>query len=86
METQSDASIRSSAQGLFMMMVNGIGAVMGSLASGFIIENYFTRPDKSLEWQGIWSSFAIYALVISILFAVFFRHKHDPNVALEVNH
>lgn len=85
-ETQTDSKIRSSAQGLFMMMVNGIGAVIGSLVSGFLIDNYFTNPDKSINWQGIWSSFALYAAVITILFAIFFKHKHDKNVELEVKH
>lgn len=85
-ETQSDAKIRSSAQGLFMMMVNGVGAVMGSLLSGYIIQNYFTRPDNTLEWRGIWTTFAIYSFVIAIFFWIFFKHKHDPNEVLEVNH
>jgi MFS transporter, NHS family, xanthosine permease len=85
-ETQSDAKIRSSAQGLFMMMVNGVGAVMGSLLSGYIIERYFTNSDKTLEWQGIWTTFAIYSFVIAILFWVFFKHKHDLNEVLEVKH
>lgn len=41
-ETNTDAKMRSSAQGLFMMMSNGIGAIMGSLASGYFISKYFT--------------------------------------------
>lgn len=85
-ETQSDPKIRASAQGLFMMMVNGIGAVMGSLLSGYIIEKFFTNTDSSLQWRGIWTSFAIYSAVIAILFAIFFKHKHDPNQKLEVKH
>ena len=85
-ETQTDSKIRSSAQGLFMMMVNGIGAIIGSYASGFLIETYFTNADGSFQWRGIWLSFAIYAAVIAVLFAIFFKHKHDPNVELEVKH
>ena len=85
-ETQTDSKIRSSAQGLFIMMVNGIGAIIGSYTSGFIIEKYFTSPSGAFEWQGIWLSFAGYAAVIAILFAIFFKHKHDPNVELDVKH
>ena len=85
-ETQTDSKIRSSAQGLFMMMVNGIGAIIGSYASGFLIETYFTNTDGSFQWRGIWLSFAIYAAVIAVLFAIFFKHKHDKNVELEVKH
>ncbi len=46
-ETQSDPKIRASAQGLFMVMTNGVGAVLGSSLSGFIIDRWFTYPDQS---------------------------------------
>ncbi|MFN5417987.1 MAG: nucleoside permease [Flavobacteriia bacterium] len=85
-ETQTDSKIRSSAQGLFMMMVNGIGAIIGSYTSGYIIEKYFTNANGSFQWQGIWLSFAIYAAIIAVLFAIFFKHKHDPSVELDVKH
>jgi len=78
-ETTTDARIRSSAQGLFMMMSNGIGAFLGATVSGFVIGKYFTLADNSKDWHGIWLSFAIYALVIAVLFGIMFRHKHDPN-------
>jgi MFS transporter, NHS family, xanthosine permease len=77
-ETQTDPAIRASAQGLFMMMTNGFGAVLGSSLSGIIIQKYFTYADNSKDWHGIWISFALYSLVIAILFIVLFRHKHDP--------
>jgi NHS family xanthosine MFS transporter len=77
-ETQSDPSIRASAQGLFMMMTNGIGAVLGSSISGVIIQKYFTYANDSKDWHGIWLTFALYALAIAILFMIFFKHKHDP--------
>jgi NHS family xanthosine MFS transporter len=78
-ETQSDPSIRASAQGLFMMMTNGVGAVLGSLISGIVIQKYFTHADDSKDWHGIWITFALYALVVAVLFMIFFKHKHDPN-------
>lgn len=76
-ETQTDPDIRASAQGLFMMMTNGFGAVLGSSLSGIIIQKYFTYPDNSKDWQGIWISFALYSLVIAVLFIVLFKHRHD---------
>lgn len=85
-ETQSDPTIRASVQGLFMMMVNGVGAVIGSLSSGFIIQSYFTNTDKSLDWQGIWTSFAIYSAIITILFALLFKHKHNSKELEHVTH
>ena len=83
-ETQADPKIRASVQGLFMMMVNGFGAILGSLLSGRIIDIYFISKDGVTDWNGIWLTFAIYSLVVAILFAFLFKHKHDPN--LEVNH
>ncbi len=85
-ETTTDSSIRSSAQGLFMMMTNGVGAFLGSKVSGFVIDKYYTVNGEDKEWQGIWLSFAIYALVVAILFAIFFRHKHNPKEMETVTH
>jgi NHS family xanthosine MFS transporter len=115
---------RSSAQGLFMMMTNGFGAILGSSLSGRLIDNFFTKSlntvqevasyyevkathpliTKLLEgngltskgtlsnvikvqqWEPIWLCFAGYALVIAILFAILFKHKHDPSQLGEIKH
>jgi NHS family xanthosine MFS transporter len=80
-EGQSDPSIRASAQGLFMLMTNGVGAVLGSSISGLVIEAFFTYPDQSKDWQGIWITFASYSLIVAVLFMVLFKHKHDRAAA-----
>ena len=85
-ETTTDHSIRSSAQGLFMMMTNGVGAFMGSKISGYIIDKYYTTAGGDKLWHGIWLCFAVYALVIAILFSVLFKHKHDPKAVAIVQH
>jgi NHS family xanthosine MFS transporter len=85
-ETSVSPKIRSSAQGLFMMMTNGIGAVLGSYLSGVIIDAFFLRPDGSKDWQPIWLSFAVYALVVAVLFAILFRHKHEPEKLEHITH
>ena len=85
-ETTTDYKIRSSAQGLFMMMTNGFGAVMGSLISGWMIAKFYTLENGDKMWKDIWIVFAMYALVIAILFALFFRHKHNPQDVAEVSH
>lgn len=77
-ETSTDSKIRSSAQGLFMMMTNGFGAIFGSVISGYLIDLFFTTSEGK-DWHGIWLTFAIYSLVIAIAFAIMFKHKHDPN-------
>ncbi len=78
-ETQTDSSIRASAQGVFMMMTNGVGAILGSSISGLLIDHFFKSSNGNFQWHGIWFSFAAYALVVAIFFAIFFKHKHDPS-------
>ncbi len=85
-ETTTDSSIRSSAQGLFMMMTNGVGAWMGSKVSGYVIGKYFINADGSSDWHGIWLTFAAYAAVIAVLFLLLFKHKHNPKELETVHH
>ena len=84
-ETTTDSKIRSSAQGLFMMMTNGFGAILGSLSSGYLIDNYFTQNGLK-DWHNIWLTFAIYALVIAVAFAIFFKHEHNPKELENISH
>ncbi len=85
-ETTSDSKMRSSAQGLFMMMSNGFGAFFGGLISGKVIDAFFTNTDGIRDWHNIWLSFAGYALVIAIAFAVLFKHEHKPEELENVSH
>nr|WP_314898300.1 nucleoside permease [uncultured Flavobacterium sp.] len=85
-ETQTDSKIRGSAQGLFMMMVNGFGALIGSFTSGYIIQKYFTLEDGSKDWFHIWITFASYALVLAIIFPFIFKYKNDEKVLEKFSH
>lgn len=85
-ETNSSPAIRASAQGLFMMMTNGLGAVLGSIVSGVVIDRFFTLADNAKDWPGIWMSFAIYSLIVAIFFAIFFRHKHEAENVNAISH
>ena len=85
-ETQTTPQIRGSAQGLFMMMVNGFGAFFGSVISGIVIDKYFTLADHSKNWHGIWLSFAGYALVIAIIFPFVFRYNDNAELKKAVDH
>jgi NHS family xanthosine MFS transporter len=85
-ETTTDPEIRSSAQGLFMMMTNGFGAVLGSFISGYVIATYFTAADGTKDWHNVWLSFAGYALIVAIAFAVLFKHKHNLKEVENVMH
>lgn len=83
-ETETPTKYRASAQGLFMMMTNGFGAIIGSVVSGFVITKFFILDNGDKDWSGIWMTFAIYALVVALLFMVLFHHKHNPkNPALQ---
>lgn len=116
-ETNTNSKIRSSAQGLFMMMTNGFGAIIGSVSAGWAIDKFFTQKFSTADslagfldttvdnskfvefigkqgssivngtltkeiamkdWPHIWLAFAAYALVIAVLFALMFKHKHNP--------
>ena len=68
---------RSSAQGLFMLMTNGLGASIGVIAAQEVV-NHFTANQTNFEgWSTAWYIFAAYALVIALLFAVLFREKKN---------
>ena len=69
-ENETDSSIRSSAQGVFMIMTNGFGAFIGSYVAGWIV-------DKA-GWPNSWFIFAGYSLVVAIVFALVFKYKHEP--------
>src|SRR5699024_2537303 len=77
-EQRADPKIRASAQGLFMFMTNGVGAVAGSLIAGWVIDAFFTDHTCNaatticMDWRGIWLTFAAYALVMAILFIPLF--------------
>ena len=79
-DKETDKSIRSSAQGVFMMMTNGFGATLGMLAAGQIVNHFVyskTDPFAQLEgWRISWYIFSGYALVVALLFAVIFKYKH----------
>ena len=68
-------SIKASAQGLFMMMTNGIGATVGTLAAGEIVNSYCSWHGKYLlgDWQSCWFIFAAFAMVVGICFALVFN-------------
>ncbi len=77
------ADIRSSAQGLFVLMTNGLGAFLGSLAAQAIVNRYVESQTDVMErldgWQTCWFIFAGYALAVLILFALVFRERKEAD-------
>jgi NHS family xanthosine MFS transporter len=84
-EREADTKIRASAQGLFMLMTNGIGALLGTILSGMVVD-HFTSDAGVKDWRSIWFTFAAYALVLGIVFPLVFRYKHDPAAMADVRH
>jgi len=87
-EKNTDSKIQSSAQGVFMLMTNGIGAILGNILAGLVIAKWF-EPAGVRIWNigsfehpvflNIWFIFAGYALVVAIIFALVFKYKHVRN-------
>jgi NHS family xanthosine MFS transporter len=75
-EKETSPAMRGSAQGLFMMVTNGIGAMIGSYGSGWFVQRY--TVNNVTDWSTVWYIFAGYALVVAILFAFIFKYKHNP--------
>ena len=71
----ADKDIRSSAQGLFMLMTNGLGATFGTLAAGAVVDACVYNASVP-SWSKAWYIFAGYALVVAILFLILFK---DPS-------
>ena len=77
---ETDMSVRSSAQGLFMMMTNGFGATIGTVVAQQVVNHYvdFTSQVPQVDgWSKAWMVFAGYMLVVAVLFAVMFKDKHN---------
>jgi len=74
-EREADKSMVASAQGLFMLMTNGVGAFLGGMLSGWVVD-YFT-VEGTRNWSNIWFTFAGYALILGLVFPFLFKYKHD---------
>lgn len=78
-DKETDLSIRSSAQGLFIIMTNGIGATVGTLCAQMVVNRFvdFSSTEPQVEgWSSAWFVFAGYALVVAVVFAMVFKYKH----------
>jgi nucleoside transporter len=86
-DKETPHTIRASAQGMFMLMTNGVGATIGTLGAQWVVNRYTSWQDllvngqmKSLmvgDWQSVWFIFAAYALLVALLFGILFRYKHE---------
>ena len=85
-DKETDQGIRSSAQGLFFLMTNGIGATIGTLGAQAIVNYFVNKPHAAgatpemvaAGWQNAWFVFAAYALVVAVVFAIVFKYNYNP--------
>lgn len=87
-DQQTDPAQRSSAQGLFMLMTNGIGASIGTFLAGTCVVNKLviegTSPEAQLAgWRESWYIFAAYALVVAVLFMIIFKEKKETPAKID---
>lgn len=82
-DNETDEDIRSSAQGVFMMMTNGFGATIGMLGAQYVVNHFVYSKTDVMEqmegWYSSWIAFAIYSLIVTIVFAIVFKYKHHPD-------
>ncbi len=79
-DSRTSEKFQSSAQGLFMLMTNGIGATIGTLSAQAVMNHYVYNPlagNFQADWQTPWFIFAGFALVVAILFAIFFKKPKE---------
>ncbi len=74
-DNTTDPKLRSSAQGLFMLMTNGLGATIGSYAAQAVVNS--NTVDGVTQWPACWYAFAGYALVVGVAFALVFRPRKE---------
>lgn len=73
-EKEVRPEIRASAQGMFLMMTNGFGCILGGIVSGKVVEEFTTAGVT--DWQSVWLIFAGYSLVLAFAFVALFKYKH----------
>ena len=79
----TDPSVRSSAQGLFMIMTNGIGATVGTLSAQAVVNHFVYSHSEPMAqiagWNTSWLIFAGYSLVVAVLFAMIFKEPQKAS-------
>lgn len=73
-EKEVSPAIRASAQGMFLMMTNGFGCILGGIVSGKVVEMY--TQNGITDWQTVWLIFAGYSVVLAFAFMAMFKYKH----------
>ncbi len=88
-DKETSKNIRSSAQEVFMMMTNGFGATIGMIAAQYVVNHFvYSQTDISMQlegWKTSWFIFSGYAFIVTVLFALLFKYKHNRNEMESIN-
>lgn len=87
-DKETDFSVRSSAQGLFIIMTNGFGATIGTLSAQWVVNRFvdFNSQQPQVDgWSNAWFVFSAYALIVAIAFAFVFKYKHEKKKGKQAN-
>ena len=78
-DSECSPSVKASAQGLFMLMTNGIGATIGTLAAGQVVNHFCSWQDNYLQgdWSTCWFIFAGFSLIVAVTFALVFKPERS---------
>jgi MFS family permease len=76
---------RASAQGFIHVVTYGVGQLIGSWAAGAVVDHYAFAKDAATrhQWEAIWTVPAVMAVVVAMLFMLFF--KDPPRLAVRAN-
>ncbi|MBP5498394.1 MAG: MFS transporter, partial [Muribaculaceae bacterium] len=88
-DNECDPKVKASAQGLFMLMTNGLGATIGTLAAGKVVNIFCQWNENGYlvgDWTTTWLIFAGFALVVAVSFQILFKYKHNPDAIGEIKH
>ncbi len=83
-DKEASPTMRNSAQGLFMVMTNGLGAFLGGIFAGKVVD--FFTTEGIVNWSYTWFAFAAYSLILTLLFWILFKYKHNPEDVKDFNH
>ncbi|MBW3544475.1 MAG: MFS transporter, partial [Bacteroidetes bacterium] len=76
-DSKAGPRYKSAAQGLITLATYGVGMLIGFWVAGLVSDHY-TLADQTHDWQSIWLIPSGIAVLVTILFVVFFKEERVP--------
>ena len=73
-DSKAGEKIKSAAQGLITLATYGVGMLIGFWVAGNISDKYLIA-ENAHSWQEIWLFPAIFAVVVFVIFTIFFKNE-----------